>query len=82
MIVDPLICVGIALLLFVLLITNVYTFAYWAHPDDKSQSYFVRGLIILGLQLSAMSVLMLPVGKFNVFALTHNIVIVDVFSQM
>lgn len=55
--------VGLTILLFVMLVINVYILAYWQHPDDKNESYLVRLLIIYGLQLCAVSVLMLPVGK-------------------
>lgn len=62
---DPLLVVGITILMFVMLIINVYILAYWQHPEDKNQSYFAKLLIIFGLQLSAVSVLLLPVGKYN-----------------
>lgn len=61
--VDPFLAVGIALLMFVMLIINVYILVYWQHPEDKNESILAKILIIFGLQLSAVSVLMLPVGK-------------------
>jgi LMBR1 domain-containing protein 1 len=62
---DPLLVVGLTLLMFIMLIVNIYLLAYWQHPEDKNESILVRLLIIYGLQLSAVSVLMIPVGKFN-----------------
>ncbi len=59
---DPLLVVGISLLIFIMLIINVYILVYWQHPEDKNESYLAKLLIIYGLQLSAVSVLMLPVG--------------------
>lgn len=61
--VDPFLAVGIAILMFVMLIINVYILVYWQHPEDKNESILAKLLIIFGLQLSAVSVLMLPVGK-------------------
>lgn len=60
---DPLLIVGLTILLFVMLIINIYILAYWQHPDDKNESYLARVLIVYGLQLCAVSVLMIPVGK-------------------
>jgi LMBR1 domain-containing protein 1 len=66
--VDPFLVVGLTILMFVMLVINVYILVYWQHPDDSNQSYLSKVLIIFGLQLSAVSVLMLPVGKsVNVF---------------
>lgn len=72
MYVDPFLCVGLGILLFVLLIINVYTLAYWVHPDDSNESYVARAVIVLGLQLSAMSVLMLPIGKTHLSLILPN----------
>ena len=33
--VDPFLCVGMAILLAVLLVINVYLLVMWQHPDDK-----------------------------------------------
>ncbi len=62
---DPLLIVGITLLIFIMLIINVYILVYWQHPEDKNESYMAKLLIIYGLQLSAVSVLMLPVGQYK-----------------
>ena len=64
---DPMLVVGIALLIFIMLIVNVYVLVYWQHPEDKNESILAKLLIIYGLQLSAVSVLMLPVGKCHAF---------------
>lgn len=64
-VVDPFICVGIAILVIVTMVVNVYIYAYWQHPDDKNQSYIPKALIILGLELSSFAVLMIPIGSAN-----------------
>jgi hypothetical protein len=33
--VDPFLCVGMAILLAILLVINVYMLVMWQHPDDK-----------------------------------------------
>lgn len=62
MAVDPLIVVGMAILICVIFVINVYILVYYSHPEDKNESYLAKALVVLGLQLSAMSVLMLPIG--------------------
>ncbi|RYH21595.1 hypothetical protein EON65_20435 [archaeon] len=62
---DPLLVVGLTLLLIVMLVINFYILVYWQHPDDKNESILVRVLIVYGLQLSAVAVLMLPVDVAN-----------------
>lgn len=62
--VDPFLVVGFTVLMVVMLIINIYILTYWQHPDDKAESVFPKILIVFGLQLSAVSVLMLPVGKW------------------
>lgn len=65
--VDPFLVVGFTILMVVMLIINIYILTYWQHPDDKAESVFPKILIVFGLQLSAVSVLMLPVGKLVPF---------------
>jgi len=60
---DPFLVIGLALLMVLALIVNIYVLVYWQHPEDKNQSYYAKILIVLCLQLTAVSVLMLPVGK-------------------
>ena len=57
--------VGIGVLVILMLIINVYLLVYWQHPDDKNESKLARLLIIFGFQISAMSVLMIPIGILN-----------------
>jgi Na+/proline symporter len=65
MAVDPLIVVGMAILICVIFVINVYILVYYSHPEDKNESYLAKALVVLGLQLSAMSVLMLPIGDYH-----------------
>ena len=51
--VDPLLIVGIVVMIVLVFVVNVYTFAYWLHPDDKNESYIARIVIIAALQLSS-----------------------------
>jgi LMBR1 domain-containing protein 1 len=62
---DPLLIVGITLLVCLVMVVNVYTLVYWQHPDDKNESYFAKFVIVFGLQLSSMAVLMLPIDVAN-----------------
>ena len=66
MAVDPLIVVGMSLLIVVIFIVNVYILVYYTHPEDKNESYIAKALVVTGLQLSAMSVLMLPIGMSSI----------------
>ena len=36
--VDPFICVGIAILVIVTCVINTYIYAYWQHPDDPVET--------------------------------------------
>ena len=45
---------------FILLVINVYIVVYWQSAEEKN-SYYTKGLIVMGLQLTAMSVLMLAI---------------------
>ena len=56
---------GMVLLIIMLLVINVYILGYYTHPEDKNQSYLAKALVILGLQLSTMSILMLPIDVSN-----------------
>lgn len=60
---DPMLIVGLVILMIVMLVINVYILAYWQHPEDKNESYLARIFVVYGLQLCAVAVLMLPVGK-------------------
>lgn len=60
---EPFLVVGFAVLMIITLIINIYILAYWQHPEDKGESVMSKFLIVFGLQLSAVSVLMLPIGK-------------------
>jgi hypothetical protein len=44
--VDPFLCVGMAILLAVLLVINVYMLIMWQHPDDKVK-YIIKIVINL-----------------------------------
>mmetsp|Transcript_9110 Transcript_9110/g.13586 ORF Transcript_9110/g.13586 Transcript_9110/m.13586 type:complete len:285 (+) Transcript_9110:42-896(+) len=62
---DPLLIVGIVLLIILMLVINVYLLVHWQHPDDQNESILARLLILYGFQLSAVSVLMLPLDVAN-----------------
>ena len=61
---DAFLVVGLAILILLVLIINIYVLVTYQHPDDKNQAYFPKLIIIAGLQLSAMCILLIPVGKF------------------
>ena len=50
---DPFLVVGLTLMMFIMLIINVYILAYWQHPVYKNKSYLGKLLIIFGFQLSS-----------------------------
>jgi LMBR1 domain-containing protein 1 len=60
---DPFLVVGITVLILVMLVINVYFLVHYQHPEDKNESYLAKLLILFGFQISAVSVLMLPVGS-------------------
>lgn len=63
--VNPMLILGITVLTCVMGVVNVYTLAYWQHPDDKNESILIRIVIVVGLQLASMSVLMIPIDVAN-----------------
>jgi LMBR1 domain-containing protein 1 len=63
--VDPFLVIGFLILLILVFVINVYVLVYWQHPEDKNESHLVRVLVVLGLQLSAICVLLLPVDVAN-----------------
>lgn len=62
---DPFLIVGVVLLIILLLIINIYILANYQHPDDKNQSYLAKIIIILGLQLSSLCILLIPIDVAN-----------------
>ena len=62
---DPFLVAGIGLQILILLIVNVYTFANYASPDDSNEFWFPKFIIVLSLQVSLMSVLLLPIDVAN-----------------
>ena len=62
---DPFLIVGICLLIIILLVINVYAMAFYQHPDDKNESILAKVLIVFCLQLTAFSVLMIPIDYAN-----------------
>lgn len=48
-----------------MLIGNVYILAFYAHPEDRNQAWFPKLVVLLGLTLSFLSVLMLPLDVAN-----------------
>ncbi|KAL8206075.1 hypothetical protein R6Q57_009626 [Mikania cordata] len=54
-------------------IFNVYLLVNYQHPDDKNQAYFPKFVVVLGLSVSAISILMLPADVANRQACRHAI---------
>jgi LMBR1 domain-containing protein 1 len=59
--------VGIVVLIMVVFVINIYLYVNWQHPEDKNESIIAKIVIVFGFQLSAVSVLMIPVGLFEFF---------------
>jgi len=47
------------------ILASLYLIVYFQHPDDKNLAYFPKVIVILGLVLSAISILMLPLDVAN-----------------
>ena len=62
---DPFLVAGIGIQILLLLVVNVYTFANYASPDDANEFWFPKIVIVLSLQVSLMSVLLLPIDVAN-----------------
>lgn len=54
-------------------IFNLYLLINYQHPDDKNQAYFPKFVVVLGLSVSAISILMLPADVANRQACQHAI---------
>ena len=63
--VNPMLILGLIVMIIVMAVVNVYTLAYWQHPDDKNESVLIKVVILVGLQLASMSVLMIPIDVAN-----------------
>ncbi|PIA59406.1 hypothetical protein AQUCO_00400349v1 [Aquilegia coerulea] len=54
-------------------IFNIYLLVNYQHPDDINQAYFPKFVVVLGLSVSAISILMLPADVANRQACQHAI---------
>ena len=61
--VDPFLVIGIIILFFLALVVNIYVLVYWQYPNDKNQSYTMKAIVLLGLQMSLFTIFMLPIGN-------------------
>eukprot|EP01041_Mallomonas_annulata_P002734 gene2734-5382_t len=61
----PFLVVAIAILIFLLLVIDVYILVHFQHPDDKNESYVAKFIIVIGLLVSQLSVLLLPIDVAN-----------------
>lgn len=64
-VVNPLVVIGICILIFLLLVANVYILAYWQDANEKNESYFAKLVIIFSLQLCEMTIMLIPVDVAN-----------------
>lgn len=62
---DPLLSLGLVLLLILVLVSSLYFLAYWQHPEDKNESFFAKIVIIIGFFLSISTILILPIDVGN-----------------
>ena len=55
------------ILIIALLVTNIYILAYFCHPDDRGScmGWFLKIIVIIGLTLSWIQVLLLPLDVSN-----------------
>lgn len=59
-----LIVIAIVVTILIFLI-NVYIIIYFQHPDDRTQAYFPKFVILFGLSFSMIAILMLPLDVAN-----------------
>ena len=57
--------VGIIILVILLLIGNVYILVTWQSSADRHESYTSKLIVVLGLQISEMAVMLIPVDVAN-----------------
>ncbi|KAL9248673.1 LIMR family protein-like protein [Drosera capensis] len=62
-----------AIVCVLVFIFNVYLLVNYQHPDDVSQAYFPKFVVVLGLSVSIISILMLPADVANRQACSHAI---------
>lgn len=56
----------VTLVIFILLvIVGVYLLVHFSHPDDKSDAYFPKFVVLLGFVLAGSVVLALPLDVAN-----------------
>lgn len=62
---DPFLIAGIGIQIIIILIANIYTFINYASPDDASEHWFPKIIVVFSLQVSLMCVLLLPIDVAN-----------------
>jgi len=56
----------VSLVIFILLIVvGVYLLVHFSHPDDKSDAYFPKLVVLLGFVIAGSVVLLLPLDVAN-----------------
>mmetsp|Transcript_11626 Transcript_11626/g.43063 ORF Transcript_11626/g.43063 Transcript_11626/m.43063 type:complete len:525 (+) Transcript_11626:234-1808(+) len=54
---------------------NVYILVHFQHPEDRNQAWFPKAVVVLGLTLSELSILLLPLDVANRAACAESVVI-------
>ena len=55
----------ICLVFVILIITNIYLIVHFQHPSDKNEALFPKLLVLMGLTLSQLTILLLPLDVAN-----------------
>jgi LMBR1 domain-containing protein 1 len=63
--VNPLVIVGIVVLVVLLFIGNVYILVSWQSAEDKHESYMSKVIVVVGLQIAEMAIMLIPIDVAN-----------------
>lgn len=63
--VNPLVIVGVCVLVLCLFVGNIYILVAWQSSADKHESYASKVIIIFGLQIAEMAVMLIPIDVAN-----------------
>ncbi|CAM9277020.1 unnamed protein product, partial [Ectocarpus fasciculatus] len=63
--VNPLVIVGVIVMVLCLLVGNLYILVTWQSLAEKHESYASKVIIVLGLQIAEMAVMLIPIDVAN-----------------
>jgi hypothetical protein len=63
--VDAFLVIGIVVLFLLALVANVYGLVHMQQTNDKNQSYAMKAVVLLGMQLALFTIFLLPIDVTN-----------------